>query len=225
MQCRVAPLSSLHIRCSLVVQLPWSGAAQSWAAEQQANTLSCHSEHCKRCALEPLGEMNRSTAPCEWWRSPLTLIKCLAGSLTQVLHQQHSLLAALAPAPPWKTQSRMEKLSVPKLLLVLPPGKGDGKLCSTRPVRRRLTVQQLLAMTRHRLPSGRGMASLHRRCASYCGCLMSPAAESKTHAEAWGPDVSRWQGRACYSTSHAHQADPRSGGTSVIHSGCMSCPA
>ena len=77
----------------------------------------------------------------------------------------------LAPASPWKTQSRMEKLSAPELLAVLPPGKGEGQLCRTRPVRRRLTVQQLLAMTRHPLPSGRGITSLHRRCA---GCPVAP---------------------------------------------------
>ena len=152
-------------------------------------------------------------------------MKCRAASLTHVLHERPELLTALAPGPPWKTQSRMEKLSVPKLLVVLPPGKGDGKLCSTRPVRRRLTVQQLLATTRHLLPSGRGMTSLHRRCASSCGCSMSCAAKSKTHPEVMGSDVGRWRGRACRSTRRAHQADPRSGGTSVIHSGCMSCPA
>ncbi len=38
----------------------------------------------------------------------------------------------------------------------LPPGSADGKWCSRRPFRKRLTVLPLLATTMTRLPSGRG---------------------------------------------------------------------
>ena len=59
-------------------------------------------------------------------------------------------------------QSRMQKASRAVWLPWDPPGRQDGKsLWSTAPLRCRLVVLPSAAMTRHRLPAGRGSAYLH----------------------------------------------------------------
>jgi hypothetical protein len=133
----------------------------------------------------------------------------------------------------------MEKASGEPPAAREPPGRAEAKVWRMDPARVRAMVFCCCAITRHRCPSGRGSASLQeqevqpeqqsdraahhlrRRCCSIC--QDSEYAQGVLNAWDWH-GKSQPQGKYRASNHwNTHQFWPRSEGTSVSHSGYMSC--
>ena len=120
----------------------------------------------------------------------------------------------------WYTASRMVWASGGAHGACEPPGSAEGNVCRIAPDRVRLTVRACDATTRQRCPCGLGRTIL--RCMHTCPfsnvavhptCIDFKSQCRVQNGTQWGVELGE------------HQLLARPPGTSVSHSGCMSCCA